>query len=254
MFGYVFGLGFVLQVLAIVVWARRGGDRIWIWIIIFGGVVGAAAYFLVEGLPDLSTLADSFHGPGRRRRITALRALIRDNPSAGNYEELGELLIQEEKWAEARKAFDAAIATRTDLIDPFYWRGVAAFELNDDVAAIADLQRVVAVDPKFAYSRALCVLGQALAQSGRTDEATRVFDRLVKSTTSTEALVIAAEFYFVEQRFADARALVDNVLARRESMPAYQRQRDRPWLRKAKGLERKMRKVGPATTEARSSP
>jgi hypothetical protein len=72
-----------------------------------------------------------------------------------------------------------------------------------------------------------------------------VFDRLVKSTTATEPLVIAAEFYFVEQRYADARSLVETVLARKASMPSYQKRRDRPWLWKAKGLERRLRKAEP---------
>src|SRR5688500_17306624 len=82
---YLFGYGFILQIIALVHWARRGRDRFWIWIIIIGGFIGAAAYLIVEGLPDVGDLERSFKGPGRRRRIARLRALVHDNPSAGNY-------------------------------------------------------------------------------------------------------------------------------------------------------------------------
>jgi len=246
---YLFGYGFVIQILAIVVWARRGGDRFWIWIIIIGGVIGAIAYFLIDGMPDFRALARTFKGPARRRQIRILRALVLDNPSAGNYEQLGELLIQERKWAEARDAFDKAIASRTDLLDPFYWRGVAAFELGDDAAAIADLQRVVASDPKYDYSRAMCLLARALARAGRTEEAGTTFDRLTGMTSAAESMSWAAEFYAGQGRNAEALGIVENILARKPTMPAYQKRRDRLWLWKASRLRRKLRKLaGPART------
>lgn len=239
---YFFGWGFVLQLIAVVHCAKTGRDRFWIWIIIIGGLIGALAYFLVEGMPDWNALMRSFKGPARRRRIIALRAMIRDNPSAGNYEQLGELLVQQEKWGEARDAFDRAIASRSDLLDTFYWRGVCAFHLGDHAAAITDLQYVVARDPKYDYSRARCLLARALARSGRVDEAMTTFDLLVESTTASESLVAAAEFYAANGRAETARELVEAVLSRRETMPSYQKRRDRPAFRAARKLVRRLRR------------
>lgn len=157
----------------------RVRDRFWIWIIIIGGVIGAFAYFVVEGMPDWQDLKRSMKGPARRKRIAALRAMVLDNPSAGNYEELGELLMQQKKWAEARDAFDRSIAARADSLHAFYWRGAVAFELGDDEAALRDFQYVVKTDPKHDYSRAQCLLARALARSGRTAEAMSAFERLI---------------------------------------------------------------------------
>jgi hypothetical protein len=236
----LFALGIVVQIFAIVHCVKRGRDRFWIWIILFGGAIGAAAYYLVEVLPEIG-VGDVFTGPGRRKKISMLRAVIRDNPSAGNYEQLGELLVQEKKWHEAREAFDKALASRTDSLDPFYWRGVSAYETGDYLAAIPDLQHVVKVDPKYDYSRAMCRLACALARGGRTEDAAQTFERLVETTSSAESLVNAAEFYAVEGRYDKARELVYAILERRATMPSYQRRRDAAWLRKAKQLERKLR-------------
>jgi tetratricopeptide (TPR) repeat protein len=123
--GELFAYGFVLQIAAAIHWARRRPDTFWLWIIIIGGFIGALAYFLIEG-PDFGNIGRSLKGPGRRRRIRMLRALILDNPSAGNYEELGELLLLEKRYAEAREAYDHALAARTDHIDPFYRRALAS--------------------------------------------------------------------------------------------------------------------------------
>jgi hypothetical protein len=242
----IFAYGFILQIAAIVALAKRGSDRYWIWIILIGGVIGAAAYFIVEGLPDFSKMRNSFAGPARRRRIKVLRAVIRENPSAGNYEELGELLSEEKKWADARAAFDQALAQRTDSLDPFYRRGVAAFQLGDDDAAIRDLTHVVGKDPKYDYSRALCILGQAQARGGHTPEAKETFERLMRTSTAAESLCAAAEFLITQGRFAEARELTETILARQMTMPRYQKRRDRKWLGKARQLQRRARKMEPA--------
>ncbi|HKO54344.1 MAG TPA: hypothetical protein VJ276_00620 [Thermoanaerobaculia bacterium] len=239
----IFAYGFILQIAAIVTLARRGGDRYWIWLILIGGVIGAAAYFLVEGLPDFSKMRSTFAGPARRRRIQVLRAIIRDNPAAGNYEELGELLSEEKKWADAREAFDHALAQRTDSIDPFYRRGIASFHIGDDASAVRDLKLVVAKEPKYDYSRALCVLSQALARGGHTPEAVEAFDRLIRTSTAAESLCAAAEFLISQGRYAEARDLAESILDRRLTMPHYQKRRDRRWLWKAKGLLRRARKM-----------
>ncbi len=240
---HIFAYGFIFQLAAIVTFAKRGGDRYWIWIIIIGGAIGALAYFLVEGMPDFAQIGRSFKGPARRRRIAVLRALILDNPSAGNYEQLGELLIEEKKWREARDAFDRALASRTDSLDPFYWRGVAAFELGDDAAAVSDLRHVVDKEPKYGYCAAMTLLAQSLARSGRTSEARTVFERLLQSTTAAQSVVAAAEFFIAEQRCAEARTMLEGVLARRATMPKYQKRRDARWIRKAKQLLRQARKL-----------
>jgi hypothetical protein len=237
----LFGFGFIFQLAAIVHCAKQGRNRFWIWILLIGGLLGVAAYVLVEVLPDWTEMKRRAAGPGRRRRIAMLRAMIRDNPSAGNYEELGELLVQQKRWSEARDAFDRAIASRTDLLDPFYWRGVSAFEMGDDDAAIRDLQYVVGREPKYDYSRARTLLARSLARAGRTSEAMTAFDLLVESSTASESLVHAAEFYAANGRAGTAHDLVESILARRETMPAYQKRRDRAAFRAAKKLRRKLR-------------
>src|SRR6204780_4791730 len=101
--------GFLLQALAIVHFIRRRPDTYWIFIILFLGAPGAIIYLLVEALPDIGLVGQSFKVFPRRKRISELEAAIRDNPSAGNYEELGDLYIDDGKFAPARDAFDRAI-------------------------------------------------------------------------------------------------------------------------------------------------
>src|SRR6202158_5262017 len=131
--------GFLLQGLAIVHFIRRRPDTYWIFIILFLGPLGAIIYLAVEALPDIGLLGQSFKVFPRRKRIRELEAAIRDNPSAGNYEELGDLYMDDGKLDSARAAFDKAISARADTLDPFYRRGGCAPHCGDAVVASHDL-------------------------------------------------------------------------------------------------------------------
>ena len=144
-----FQWGILLQVLAVLHFIRRRPDTFWLWIIIFFGPPGAFIYILMEVVPDLGLIRHSFEGFGRRKRITYLEALVQQNPAAGNYEELGDLYLDEGKYAKARECYDKAITPRTTHADPFYRRGVAAIQMGDFSAAAEDLEHVTSQDPKY---------------------------------------------------------------------------------------------------------
>ncbi len=91
--------GVLLQVLAIVHFIRRRPDQVWIWVILFLGPIGAVVYISVEVIPDIGLLRGSFKLLPRRKRIGELRAMVQQNPSVGNWEELGDLLMEDGKTA-----------------------------------------------------------------------------------------------------------------------------------------------------------
>src|SRR5438094_6778634 len=153
MLGLFYPYGFVLQAIAILHFVRRRPESYWLFIILMGGAVGALAYIVIEVIPDAGLLRGAFQVFPRRKRIKELEAAVLDNPSIGNYEELGDLYLDDEQFAKARECFDKVIA-RSDSIDPFYRRALAAIALDDFTAAAADLERVAALDPKYDYQRA----------------------------------------------------------------------------------------------------
>ncbi len=154
-YSFLFPWNFLLQGIAIVHFIRRRPDTYWLYIILIGGGLGAIAYIAVEVLPDFGLLRTSLKVFPRRRRIRELEAIILDNPAAGNYEELADLYLEEGKFTRARECYDKAISSRTDSPDPFYRRGLTEIELGDFPAAVADLERVIAKDPKYDFYRFL---------------------------------------------------------------------------------------------------
>src|SRR5207342_2876961 len=159
-FSFLFPWGIILQAIALVHFIRRRPDTIWIYIIFFLGPPGALIYIFMEVLPDLGLLRQSFDSFGRRKRIKHLEAVVLENPAAGNYEELADLLLDEGRFARARECYDKAITSRGDP-DPIYRRGIAELQLGDFPAAVADLEYVTSRDAKYDFNRAIALLAHA---------------------------------------------------------------------------------------------
>src|SRR5438552_696300 len=127
----IYPWGFLLQGLALLHYFRRRPETYWLFIIIFLGPLGALIYIGMEVIPDLGLLRQSFEVFPRRKRIRLLEALVLDNPSAGNYEELADLYLDEENFVRARECYDKALSSRLELPDAFYRRGIAEIHLGD---------------------------------------------------------------------------------------------------------------------------
>jgi hypothetical protein len=239
MIGLFYPWGFLLQAMAILHFVRRRPDTFWLWIILMGGALGALVYIVVEVVPDAGLLRGAVQVFPRRKRIRELEAAIIDNPSIGNYEELGDLYLDDRQFAKARACYDKVIG-RADAIDPRYRRGLSEMELGDFAAAAADLQVVTAQDPKYDYQRAAGLLAHALARLGRHDEAGALFAEVTETSTLSETQLNYATFLADTGRPANARAWVDRILRKKATMPDYIRRRERPWFRRAKALRARL--------------
>lgn len=232
--------GLLLQGIAIIHFIRRRPDMYWIFIILFLGPIGAIIYLAVEAVPDIGLLGQSFKVFPRRKRIAELETAIHDNPSAGNYEELGDLYMDDGKLASARAAFDKAIAARADTLDPFYRRGVCAVLLGDAAGALPDLERVVGKENDYDFQRAAALLAHAYAQTGQKDKAEALFRQVTVTSTLSETYLNFAELLASERRNAEAREWAQKVLDKKPTMPGYLRRRERPWFRRANEMLKRL--------------
>lgn len=232
--------GLLLQAAAIIHFIRRRPDTYWIFIILFLGPVGALIYLVIEALPDFGLINQSFKGISRHKRISALELAIRDNPSAGNYEELGELYMEDGKLQPARAAFDKAIAARSNTLDCFYRRGVCAILLGDAPAALPDLEQVVAKDPNYDFNRAPALLAQAYALTGQKEKSEAIFRRVTVVSTLSETYLNFADLLASEGRSAEAREWAQKVLDKEPTMPRYLRHRERPWFLRARKILKRL--------------
>jgi hypothetical protein len=232
-------LGLLLRAVAIVHFIRRRPDGFWLWVIIFIPF-GSIIYIVVEVVPDLGLLRETFQGFPRRKRIRHLEALVLENPAVGNLEELGDLYLDEGNFKRAKEFFDKAIATRSSSDDAFYRRGITEIELGDHGAALQDLEYIVSKDPKYGSYRAMGLLAHAYAKTGHVEQAAACFEEVTRLSTSSETYLNYANFLAAQQRPAEAREWAQRILQKKPTMPSYLRRRERPWFRKANALLKRL--------------
>jgi hypothetical protein len=228
--------GFLFQIAALVHAIRRRPEYYWYYIIFLGGFLGAAVYIVAEVLPDTGLLGDFFKGFGRRSRIQQLEAAIFDNPSAGNYEELADLLLEQKAYARARENYNKAIAAHYDSIDAYYRRAICSMELRHVAGALEDLERVFRHDPRYDHDRAAGLLAHAYTLNGQNEQADALFRQVIEISNLIETHYNYACFLKSQNRTAEAREEAQGILNRKRGMPRYLQRIERPWFRKANAL------------------
>src|SRR5260370_33313046 len=106
----IYPWGLIVQGVALWHFVKRRPEGYWLWIIIFGGVLGAGVYVVAEMIPDVGLLRGTFQGFGRRSRIQNLEIRILDNPSAGDLEELPGLHFWRKKNAKSGEVLNREVS------------------------------------------------------------------------------------------------------------------------------------------------
>lgn len=236
----VYPWGFIVQGIALWHFVKRRPESYWLWIIIFGGVLGAGVYVFAEMIPDLGLLRGTFQGFGRRSRIQIVEAQVLDNPSAGNLEELAELYFDNKNYAKAREALNRAIGARDDSPHAFYLRAKSALGMGDYAGAIPDLKYVVGKDAKFDYYRATGLLGDAYVRTGDLESAGYYFGPAVQYSTTPETLYNYANYLKLAGKKEEAKDWAAKLTAKKRTLPRYMQRAERPWFRKVKALEKEL--------------
>jgi hypothetical protein len=232
--------GLIVQGIALVHFVKRRPETYWLYIIIFGGGLGAGVYLVVEVVPDFGLLPGVFERFGHRSRITSLETQIMDNPSAGNLEELAELYFEQEKFKQAREMLDRAIAQRSDSVHSFYLRARSALGMGDYAGAIPDLEYVVGKDSKFDHYRASGLLGDAYARTGELEKAAIPLATAVQFSTTPETLFNYANYLKLTGKTEQAREWIAKLAVKKRTLPRYMQRVERPWFRKAKVLQKEL--------------
>jgi len=231
---------FIFQIWMLVDAVRR---REWLWalfIFIGWGFAAIWYYFYVYRGSGSATRGFELPGAHSRRRIKELQAQIHHLDKPHHHFQLGDIYFQQGKLAQAEASYRAALERDSQDIDIRAHLGQCLLRLKRPAEARPLLEGVVAEIPKHEYGYSQMALAETLTALGETDGALAIWKQVTDRHSYPRAKVQLAELYIARNQPDLARSEVREVIADDVHAPTFQRRRDRVWVRRARGLLRKL--------------
>jgi len=221
--------------------AIRREEWLWAVFIFFGFGVSALLYFfLVYRSAPSATRGFELPGAHDRRRIKELQAKIHHLDKAHHHSQLGDIYFQQGKLEKAEACYRAALERDPPDIDTRAHLGQCLLRQKRPAEARPLLEGVVAENPKHDYGFSQMALAETLGALGETDAAMDLWKQVTENHSYPRAKVQLAEIYAAKDQPDLARAELREVIADDAHAPAFQRRRDRVWVRRAKSVLRKI--------------
>jgi hypothetical protein len=224
--------------------AVRNGEWIWAVFILIGWIITTVLYYFLvyrQSAGSISMRGFELPGAGSRARIKQLQSQIHHIGNAYHYFQLGDLYFQRGKLADAEKCYRAALEREPKDIDARAHLGQCLVRLNRPAEARPLLESVMHEKPDHDYGHTMMALAETLAALGETDNALQYWQHIVQSHSYPRAKVQLAELYAAKNQNDLARTQLKEVLSDDVHAPAFQRKRDRVWIRRAKSLMGKLK-------------
>jgi hypothetical protein len=218
-------------------------NREWMWALFLFVGWGLAAfwyYFYVYRGSTSSVSGFELPGAQSRQRIHELQAQIHHIDNASHHFQLGDHYFQRGQLAEAEKCYRAALEREPDDIDVRAHLGQCLVRLNRPAEARPILESVMHQKPEHDFGYTMMALAEALTALGETDNAIQYWQHITQNHSYPRAKVQLAELYIAKNQLDAARSQLKDVVNDDVYAPAFQRRRDRIWIRRAKGLMRKL--------------
>jgi hypothetical protein len=219
--------------------AIRREEWLWAFFIFIGwGVSALFYYFAVYRAAPSATRGFELPGAYDRRRIKELQAQIHHLDKAHHHSQLGDIYFQRGKLSEAEGCYRAALERDPQDVDTRAHLGQCLLRLHKSAEARPLLEGVIAENPNHDYGYSMMALAETITALGEKDQALKLWKQVTESHSYPRAKVQLAELYLARSERESAIAELKDVIADDQHAPAFQRKRDRFWVRRAKSILR----------------
>ncbi|HKQ37986.1 MAG TPA: tetratricopeptide repeat protein [Verrucomicrobiae bacterium] len=232
----VFWVGTLFQIWMLIDAVRQ---REWMWaviILVFPGIGSLWYFFYVYRGSGGAMRGFELPGAHSRKRIKELQAQIYHLDKPHHHSQLADIYFQQGKLKDAEASYRAAMERDPQDEDTRAHLGQCLLRQHRAEQALPLLEGVCNVNPKHDYGHTLMAFAETLRALGQKERAIAVFEQVTENHSYARARVQLAELYLEAGRHEEAGRQIDEVLADARHAPAFQRRRERRWVRKAKGL------------------
>jgi hypothetical protein len=232
-----FAIAFGIFQLWMIVDAIRRREWMWlVFIFIFPGFGTFWYFFYIFRGADSATRGFELPGAHSRRRIKELQAQIHHLDKPHHHLQLGDIYFQQGKLDLAETHYRAALERDGEDRDTRSHLGQCLLRKKKPSEARPFLEGVVREDPKHEYGYTMMALAETYMAEGQPDAAIQIWERVIAQHSYARARVQLAELYLAKGEKQKAREQVLEVIQTDAFAPAFDRRRNRVWLRRAKKI------------------
>lgn len=211
-------------------------DTYWIFIILFTGGIGALAYFFLFKF-DASNLGRGivkrYHQQQAIRELTA-KAYHLDN--AHSHAKLGDVYLEQSKWADAQRCYETALERDPEHADARRRLGYALLAQGRAADAWPRLAASLADGKDSEYGKIWWESARCKAALGNREEAKALYEKLLAKYSYPRARVEFAQLLDALGETEAAAAVLKRVVADAPHTPAFMRRETRKWAAKARRM------------------
>jgi hypothetical protein len=218
-------------------------QREWIWalfILVIWGFGALWYYFYVYRASPSYMRGFQLPGAHNRKRIKELESQIHHLDKAHHHFQLGDIYFQQGKLDKAKACYEASLERDPQDIDTRAHMGQCLLRQHKPAEARPLLEGVIAENPKHEYGYSMMALAETLTALGESDAAMKIWQQVTGNHSYPRAKVQLAELYLAKNQKELASTELRDVIADDAHAPTFQRRRDRVWVRRARGLLRKL--------------
>jgi hypothetical protein len=213
----------------------------WVWalfLFLFPGLTDLFYFFLVFRAAASGMEMAGFELPGaqQRRRIKELEGLIHHLDKAHHHLELGDIYFQRGDLQKAESCYRASLERDPADIDARAHMGQCLLRENRAAEAAPLLRQVCAENPGHDYGYSLMAYAETLAALGEADAALGAWKQVLETHSYARARVQLAQLYLGQGQRDLAQGQLREAVNDDLHAPAFQRKRERVWIRRAKRM------------------
>jgi len=220
--------------------AIRREEWMWAVCIFFFWVFSAFMYYMYVYRASMPLNSPTFEMPGAgiRRRIKHLQDQIHHLDKAHHHSQLADVYFSQGKLKEAEAEYLLALERDGEDMETRAHYGQCLLRLKRPQEALPILEKVCAENPRHEYGQTKMMYAETLGALGRKDEAIQTWREVLEHHTYAQAQVSLAELLIEKGEKETARQALQQVIADAGHGPAFQRKREKGWVKKARSLLR----------------
>ncbi len=209
----------------------------WRYVLFFGNIAGAIAYFIVRWLPSNPQIMPEFMRRwGYREKLWNAKAAARNIGNAHQYAVLGDIQLAMGDLPAAQTAFQTAIDKDAKNVTALWGLAQLTFQIKDFTTARTHLEALLKIDPQARFGEASLLYGKTLVQLQDWEPAKTHLNYDIRQWSHPEASLLLATLLQQSGETAAARDRLETMLARVEASPMYHHRNHQSTLRKARKL------------------